>query len=208
MVFKASFFHYKHPQRRNTRRWLPLSAFLLSALAGTPASAATTEQLPENELVQLRQAVENARGFSDRYAAEVWLVGMDARLQKFIPDRSLRLKLLQEVYLQAQQANLSPQLVLAVIEVESGFDHYAVSTAGAQGLMQVMPFWKKNIGNTQDNLIDVNTNLRYGCVILSHYLKVEKSDLIKALARYNGSVGQTWYPQRVILAWERNWFVN
>ncbi|HEX4974755.1 MAG TPA: transglycosylase SLT domain-containing protein [Pseudomonadales bacterium] len=203
MAFKASFFHYKHPLR-NTRRWLPLCVFLLSA----SASAATTEQLPEQELVQLRQAVENARGFSDRYAAEVWLVGMDARLQKFIPDRSLRLKLLQEVYLQAQQANLSPQLVLAVIEVESGFDHYAVSTAGAQGLMQVMPFWKKNIGNTQDNLIDVNTNLRYGCAILSHYLKVEKSDLIKALARYNGSVGQTWYPERVILAWERNWFVN
>ncbi len=184
-------------------------AFLVMLLwAALPCFAATTEQLPEQDLLQLRRAVETARGFSDRYAAEVWLVGMDSRLKKFIPDRAIRLHLLQEIYVQAKQANLSPQLVLAVIEVESGFDHYAVSYAGAQGLMQVMPFWKKDIGTTQDNLIDINTNLRYGCTILSHYLKVEKSDLIKALARYNGSVGQTWYPERVILAWEKNWYVN
>lgn len=195
-------------RNQKPQRWILLWLFLFNLSSAALVSAATTEQLPEQDLLQLRRAVENARGFSDRYAAEVWLVGMDARLKKFMPDRSLRLKLLQEIYLQAQQADLSPQLVLAVIEVESGFDHYAVSTAGAQGLMQVMPFWKKNIGSTQDNLIDINTNLRYGCAILSHYLKVEKKDLIKALARYNGSVGKTWYPERVILAWERNWFVN
>ena len=105
----------------------------------------------------------------------------------------------------ASRAGLEPEIVLALIEVESHFDPYAVSRVGAQGLMQVMPFWKKEIGRPDDNLIDTDTNLRYGCTILKHYLKREKGRLADALARYNGSYGQYWYSERVLLAWEKRW---
>ena len=95
--------------------------------------------------------------------------------------------------------------MLALIHTESSFDRFAVSSAGAQGLMQVMPFWKSVIGRPDDNLTDIETNLRYGSAILSHYLKRESGNLTRALARYNGSLGQTWYPDRVYENWDRHW---
>lgn len=170
--------------------------------------SATTEQLPENDLRHIRAAIQKSESFEDQFEAEVWLVGMNSRLKRYVKDAALRARILRSLHIHANQANISPQLVLSVIQIESHFDQFAVSRVGAQGLMQVMPFWKKEIGSKDDNLMDIETNLRYGCAILSHYIKKEKGDLIAALARYNGSVGKTWYPEKVLLAWEKNWFVN
>lgn len=153
----------------------------------------------------LMQAVSSAESFPHRFDAEVWLLDMSSRLQRWVPDDQQRLDLLRLVHAEASRARLSPELVLAVIEVESRFDRFAISSAGALGLMQVMPFWLKELGRPDDNLFDVQTNLRYGCTILRHYLDREKGSLIPALARYNGSYGQTWYPARVTRALSSRW---
>ena len=116
------------------------------------------------------------------------------------------MKILTLVHYEAKRAELEPELVLAVIEVESNFDRYAVSVAGALGLMQVMPFWVNEIGRPDDNLIRMETNLRYGCTILKHYLDKEKGDLRRALGRYNGSLGKRKYPNKVIDKLTRKWF--
>lgn len=113
--------------------------------------------------------------------------------------------LLRAVHYEATRAGLDPQLVLGLIQVESGFKKYALSTAGARGYMQVMPFWAKLIGNEESNLFHMRTNLRFGCTILRHYLDIEKGDLFRALGRYNGSLGKAEYPNLVRAAWERNW---
>lgn len=112
------------------------------------------------------------------------------------------------IYQEAQRASLKPELILAVIQTESAFNRFAISASGAQGLMQVMPFWKEVIGRTSDNLTQVHTNLRYGCTILSYYLKKERGNLTRALARYNGSLGQTWYADRVMQNWQKNWIIQ
>ncbi len=134
-----------------------------------------------------------------------WLSAMSARLEKKIPDRDGRLEFLRSVHYEATRAGLDPQLVLGLIQVESGFKKYAVSGAGARGFMQVMPFWIKVIGRGDDNLFHLRTNLRYGCTILRHYLDIEKGNLYRALGRYNGSLGQPQYPNLVRGAWDRNW---
>lgn len=153
---------------------------------------------------ELKRAV-SISSFEDRFEAEVWLLDMSERLKPFIKDRNKRLALLKLVHQEASKASLSPELVLALIQTESSFDRFAVSSVGAQGLMQVMPFWKDVIGRPQDNLTDIATNLRYGSTILSHYLDKEKGNLTRALARYNGSLGKTWYPERVYNNWEKHW---
>lgn len=134
-----------------------------------------------------------------------WLDDMSARLVRRIPNLKERLDFLKTVKYEAERAGLDPQLVLGLIQVESGFKKYAVSTAGARGYMQVMPFWVKLIGNRGDNLFHLRTNLRYGCTILRHYLDIEKGDLFRALGRYNGSLGRAEYPDAVRAAWERQW---
>jgi soluble lytic murein transglycosylase-like protein len=156
----------------------------------------------------LAEAVADAKSFDDQFEAEVWLVDMSARLKRFIKDPKERLTLLRMVHQEAKRADLSPELVISVIHVESAFNPYAVSYVGAQGLMQVMPFWKKELGRTDDNLINMAVNLRYGCTILKHYLKREKGDWIRALARYNGSLGRTKYPEKVMNFWQKYWFVD
>jgi soluble lytic murein transglycosylase-like protein len=156
----------------------------------------------------LTEAVADAKSFDDEFEAQVWLVDMSARLQRFIKDPQERLTLLRMVHQEATRADLSPELVISVIHVESAFNAYAVSYVGAQGLMQVMPFWKKELGRKDDNLINAAINLRYGCTILKHYLKREKGDWIRALARYNGSLGRTKYPEKVMNFWQKYWFVD
>ena len=136
-------------------------------------------------------------GFKDKFEEDVWLMDMSIRLKPFIKKAEQRIELLKIIHKEATRSKLTPELVLAVIHTESAFDRYAVSSVGAQGLMQVMPFWKKEIGLFKDNLTVVGTNLRYGCTILSLYLTKEKGDLSRALARYNGSLGKSWYPKRV-----------
>lgn len=169
------------------------------ANVGTPAD-------PDPKLRKLlAEAIAAADSFEDRFDAEVWLVDMSSRLQKFVADEQHRLTLLRGIHREASRVKLVPELVLAVIEIESRFDHFAISRSGAQGLMQVMPFWLKEIGHADDNLVDINTNLRMGCTILKYYMDMEKNDLHKALARYNGSYGSKVYSNKVLDALRLNW---
>jgi len=152
------------------------------------------------------QAINNSESFNDRYVAEVWLTDMSTRLHKRISDPEKRLNFLRLVHNEARRAQLPPELVLAVIDVESNFDRWAISRSGAQGLMQVMPFWLKEIGRPDDNLLHPETNLRLGCTILKYYMDKEKGDLRKALARYNGSIGKRKYPDKVFSVLRKRWF--
>lgn len=186
-------------------RWWSLLALLAAPLpAAAPASANADPDLRD----ALVRALASTDGFENRCAAEVWLLDMSQRLQHRLPDPAFRLDLLRQVHAEARRAGLQPELVLAVIEVESGFNRWAISAAGARGLMQVMPFWVEEIGRADDNLFDVGTNLRYGCAILRYYLDLAQGDLTEALARYNGSYGRHDYPARVYRALDRRWYVQ
>jgi soluble lytic murein transglycosylase-like protein len=144
--------------------------------------------------------------FTTEAEARAWLSVMSARLAKRMPDQVAREEFLVTVHYEAKRAGLDPQLVLGLIQVESAFRKYAVSTAGARGYMQVMPFWTKVIGGAAEhNLFHLRTNLRYGCVILRHYLDIENGDIFRALGRYNGSLGRAPYPNTVLQAWTSYW---
>jgi len=178
---------------------------LLLALCGP--GLAVAEQVPDPELREvLRQAAGEADSFEDRFDAEVWLTDMSARLERQVRDPDERIKILTRVHYEAARVELPPELILAVIEVESNFDPYAISVAGALGLMQVMPFWRDEIGRPDDNLIRLDTNLRYGCTILRFYLDKENGDLRRALGRYNGSLGKRKYPNKVIDKLSEKWY--
>lgn len=153
----------------------------------------------------LESTISRSDSFEDRFAAEVWLVDMDVRLAPLVSDQSARLELLRQVHAAASRTSLPAELVLAVIEVESHFDRFAISSAGAQGLMQVMPFWKDEIGRPEDNLTANLTNLDYGCRILQFYLQREDGALHRALAAYNGSSGSRRYSDKVQQAWKARW---
>ena len=156
----------------------------------------------------LINAINDSESFQDRFDAEVWLLDMSQRLQRRVrkQDKKTQLRLLKLIHAEAIRAELAPELVLAVIEVESNFDRWALSHAGAQGLMQVMPFWLKEIGKPGDNLFHVQTNLRLGCTILKYYLDKENGDLTRGLARYNGSLGRNVYPNKVFNALRERWY--
>ncbi len=181
---------------------LALSLLLPLTCYGQTSS---TSRLDPDLRSALKQAASDTHSFANRYDAEVWLVAKQRPLAQFISDPDQRLQLLRLVHNEALLASLKPEIILALIEVESRFDSYAVSKVGAQGLMQIMPFWKREIGRPGDNLINIQTNLRYGCTILKYYLDREQGHLANALARYNGSYGQRWYAELVLDAWARNW---
>jgi soluble lytic murein transglycosylase-like protein len=186
-----------------------LGALWLLSLLLAGGAQAGIRQAPEPELRELLQStVAQADSFYDRFEAEVWLLDMSTRLRRYIPAAEQRLELLRLVHSEATQAGLRPDLVIALIHAESGFDRFAISSVGAQGMMQVMPFWKAELGRPQDNLTDNATNLRYGCTILSYYLKKERGDLNRALARYNGSLGKNTYSAKVVGFWQDYWFVK
>ena len=179
-----------------------LCGLLLQGLAG----AATMER-PDNEMRRtLIEAVNSTDSFADRFAAEVWLTDMLSRLGTRIDDPGEAVTILKTAHYEALRARIQPELVLAIMDVESNFDRYAISSAGAQGLMQIMPFWLEEIGRPDDNLMDIGTNLRFGCTILGIYLKREGGNMRRALARYNGSVGEHWYPNRVFNALRKRWY--
>jgi len=173
----------------------------------TPLGSAQAQQADPDPALSalLRQAISESDSFADRFEAEVWLKLNSPRVEKFVPDAEERLAILRHVHYEARRASLPPELVLAVIEVESAFDRYALSRAYARGLMQVMPFWLKEIGRPDDDLMDIRTNLRMGCTILRYYLDKEDWEYIPALARYNGSYGKPDYPRKVMNKWTRNW---
>jgi soluble lytic murein transglycosylase-like protein len=181
--------------------------------AGAPAAFAGAqiyEPLSASVQAALSKAIADQAvpylAFQTEAEARAWLDVMSARLAKRIPDRVVREELLVTVHYEAKRAGLDPQLVLGLIQVESAFRKYAVSGAGARGYMQVMPFWIGAIGGGKDqNLFHLRTNLRFGCVILRHYIDIEKGDLYRALGRYNGSLGKPQYPNTVLAAWRGNW---
>ena len=143
--------------------------------------------------------------FASETEGQAWMSDMSQRMAKRLPDVTYRQEFLRSVHYEATRAGLDPQLVLGLIQVESAFKKYAVSSVGARGYMQVMPFWVKTIGNTDHNLFHLRLNLRYGCTILRHYLDIERGDLYRALGRYNGSLGKPQYPNLVVGAWRKNW---
>lgn len=145
----------------------------------------------------LKQSIAQSSSFADRFEAEVWLIDMSGRIANLVDNKLERIEILKAVHAQATINQLPTDVVLGLIETESHFNRFALSSAGAQGLMQIMPFWKLEIGRPMDNLIDIETNIRYGCTILKSYLTIEKGDMSKALARYNGSRGRTIYPNKV-----------
>jgi soluble lytic murein transglycosylase-like protein len=190
--------------------WFHRSSVFLALLLGVfLCNAALSQPQDPEELKALRSFLEKtingADSFEDRYDAEVWLVDMSNRLSRYIKDPEARLKLLRDIHYASARANLPPELVLAVIEVESHFDRFAVSSAGAQGMMQVMPFWKNEIGRSDDNLTATKQNLEYGCRILQFYLQREDNSLHRALAAYNGSIGSRKYSNKVYQAWQGHW---
>ena len=185
---------------------------VMLAVAAMPASAGNQiyEPLSASVRASLNKAISDQAvpylAFNDESEARAWLQVMSAKLAKRMPDRTAREEFLVTVHYEAKRAGLDPQLVLGLIQVESNFRKYAVSSAGARGYMQVMPFWMKLIGDAADhNLFHLRTNLRYGCVILRHYLDIENGDLYRALGRYNGSLGKPEYPSMVVRAWHNNW---
>ena len=188
--------------------FLLLSALLggLSIIHPSITTAATSERPDEEMRNTLIKAIESSDSFKDRFDAEVWLTDMSQRLEPRVKDPGERLSILKTVHYEAQRAELDPELVLAVIDVESRYDRFAISSAGAQGLMQIMPFWLNEIGHPDDNLFVISTNIRLGCTILKYYLNMEKGNLARALARYNGSVGKFWYPKLVFNALSSRWY--
>jgi soluble lytic murein transglycosylase-like protein len=187
--------------------------FALVAALLIPAGARAGAQQYEELSASVRSALSAA--IADRSEREplweslehriAWLTAMSARLpRRHQPTYAERRDFLYTVRYEAQRAGLEPELVLALIQVESGFRRYAVSSAGARGYMQVMPFWTDVIGDgNAAALFDMVTNIRYGCVILRHYLDIEKGNLFMALGRYNGSRGRDTYPNAVLAAWKR-----
>lgn len=167
----------------------------------TPLSASVRALLQRS----VSDQAEPKLAFATQYEADFWLNEMSRRLQKTLPDAEYRMNFLKTVHYEATRAGLDPQLVLGLIEVESHFNKYAVSNSGARGYMQVMPFWVKEIGTKGQNLFHLRVNLRYGCTILRHYLDMENGNLFRALGRYNGTLGQSRYPNLVRAAWRNHW---
>jgi soluble lytic murein transglycosylase-like protein len=190
-------------------RKLIVSLVLLLVASVAQAGAQRYEPLSASVRATLTKAVSDSAAprlvFASQAEAHSWLFEMSRRVEKRIPDKDTRLDFLKTVHYEASRAGLDPQLVLGLIQVESGFKKYAVSGAGARGFMQVMPFWVKEIGSSEQNLFHLRVNLRYGCTILRHYLDIEKGNLFRALGRYNGSLGKAEYPNMVLGAWKNTW---
>ena len=198
----------RHRQTGQTRRLIAGSALaVLGLLSAGPGWASDARSGPDPRLrALLIDAVAEADSFADRFDAEVWLTDMSNRLTRQVPDPEERLDILKRVHYEATRADLAPELVLAVIDVESNFDRFAISRVGARGLMQIMPFWLKEIGRPDDNLFHLNTNLRMGCTILRYYLDMERQDLVRGLGRYNGSLGRRTYADKVIDRLRTKWY--
>ena len=180
---------------------------LLIALGvcAVPAARADQQRDPELQAVVAR-AIAQAQCFTDQYDSAVWYTLMEPRLRKLVHEKDERIDILKQVYCEthrAGEARLPPGLVMALIAVESRFDRWAVSSAGAVGLMQVMPFWPEKLGMRRYELVHVEPNIHMGCAILRFYLTYEHNDVRKALARYNGSIGRRDYPDLVLTQWTR-----
>jgi soluble lytic murein transglycosylase-like protein len=192
------------------KRLAPAFILLALSLAGPAwAGAQLYEPLSASAKAKLARAIADRpvddAFFADKPGARAWLAEMSGRLSRRLPDADYRDDFLKTLYYESSRAGLDPEMVLGLIEVESGFRKYAVSSASARGYMQIMPFWVDLIGAADHNLFHLRTNLRYGCIILRHYLDIEKGDIFRALGRYNGSLGKAEYPNMVVAAWKKRW---
>jgi soluble lytic murein transglycosylase-like protein len=190
------------------RNLLPrVAVLLLAALPVGARAAPAPEAQREPEIKRaVQHAIEQAECFEDRYDSAVWYKMMEPRLRKKVPDRDERMAILKNVFCEANRSGevrIPPGLVMAIIDIESSFNRYAVSYAGAVGLMQVMPFWPENLGMRRHQLIKAPENIRMGCAILRAYLKRENNVIARALQRYNGSTGNRGYSDKVINQWTR-----
>ncbi len=195
--------------KRLTTAKLTLAALLLGAAGAAFAGGQLYEPMSASARAYLSKSLADVAvtqvSVLKAPAAQAWLNEMSKRLARRMPDEAERLEFLQTLYYEATRAGLDPELMLGLIQVESGFKKYAVSPVGARGYTQVMPFWLKVIGTPDHNLFQLRTNLRYGALILRHYIDIEKGDLFRALGRYNGSLGRAEYPTLVVNAWQKNW---
>jgi soluble lytic murein transglycosylase-like protein len=188
-----------------------IALLIASLLLGQPAHAGgqREEALSANVRSSLQRGLADTpitrTAFSNPADGVAWLKEMSRRLAKRMPNEDERLEFLTTLHWEASRAGIDPQLLLGLIQVESGFRKYAVSPVGARGYTQVMPFWVKAIGTSDHNLFQLRTNLRYGALILRHYIDIERGDLYRALGRFNGSLGRPEYPNLVVRAWKRNW---
>jgi soluble lytic murein transglycosylase-like protein len=183
-----------------------LAAAALLTCAAAPAPA-QVQRDPELRAI-LEKAIAGSRCFADKFDSAIWFSLMEPRLRRIVKDAGERMLILETAFCEAHRADetrLPPGLIMALMDVESRFDRWAVSSAGAVGLMQVMPFWPAELGMERHQLVQIEANLRMGCAILRHYLKREKNDVRKALARYNGSVGRRQYPDIVVQRWTTRW---
>jgi soluble lytic murein transglycosylase-like protein len=199
------------------RIFLAGAACVLVLAIASPAQAGNQQEeaMADGVRLALSSAFKNARPPQPRFDQqgarldyEQWLTQMSERLKRKLPDLQVRTEFLEAAWYEARRAGLDPALVLGLIQVESAYRKYAVSSAGARGYMQVMPFWTSVIGDhDRSKLFHMQTNLRYGCAILRMYLDMEKGNLFLALGRYNGSRGKPEYPNAVLSAWKR-WEFN
>jgi soluble lytic murein transglycosylase-like protein len=203
---------------RRAARALPLAVSLLLSVVAAGEARADRQRDPGLRSV-IAAAIAAKDCFADKYDDVVWYALMQPRVEKRLRQQPADLRLgddvakaaeriLRAVHCEsAKHAMLRdrPQLVLAVIDVESAFDPFAVSHAGAVGLMQVMPFWPRQLGMTNQELVRIPQNVRMGCTILKFYLDRERGDYTKALARYNGSVGRRNYSDLVLDRLSRRW---
>jgi soluble lytic murein transglycosylase-like protein len=192
--------------RRPLRTILACTFVAFVGCAGAAIAHADQQRDPELKAL-LQKIIGTSDCFADKFDSEVWYKAMEPRLARLVPTHEARVDILNHVYCEAKRdpsMQLPPDLVLALIEVESRFDRWAVSPAGAVGLMQVMPFWPHELG-VQNQLVRVAPNIRMGCEILRYYLRVENHNWSRALARYNGSVGRSTYPALVMQRWQNVW---
>ena len=182
-------------------------AFLAGMALLIVPSISLADQQRDPELREvIGAAIKESRCFADSFDSAVWFKMMEPRLRRRIKNHAERIELLQAVFCEAHRSGaqrIPPGLVMALIDAESGFNRYAVSSAGAVGLMQVMPFWPEQLGMRRYQLITIPENIKMGAAVLRFYLRRERNDVRKALARYNGSVGRRQYPDLVINRWTR-----
>lgn len=202
MMWSSSFRRSSRLPGPDRAGWLAAAALLCLAAVAGAADVSPDPELRE----RLREAMHESTSFPDRFDAQVWLTDMALRLGDQVRDPQERVHILKQAHWEASRVDLPPEMILAVIDIESAFDSYAVSVAGAQGLMQVMPFWLDEIGRPNDRLVDIDTNLRMGCTILKYYYDMEDGDWIRALGRYNGSLGSRRYPEKVLERLRSRWF--
>lgn len=199
-------------QKRSNIKWVTLVVLTLFGLLLSLTSIAGSqreEALSHSVKALMQRSISDKAApklvFDSQLEGQAWLTEMSKRLKRRMPNKRYREDFLTSVHYEASRAGLDPQLVLSLIQIESNFNKYAISSVSARGYMQVMPFWVRAIGAKDHNLFNLRLNLRYGCTILRHYLDIEKGDLFRALGRYNGSLGKAKYPNLVFGVLRKHW---